>query len=68
MSIPIRKSEKVYLFSRGLWPTCLGQRHDVDEELLSDFIISGITRIVHILEDDELGGLMEALDKIYRWI
>jgi hypothetical protein len=33
--------------------------HNVDEELLLD-IISGIIRIVQKLEEDELGGLIDA--------
>jgi hypothetical protein len=54
------------LFVKGIRPTCLDQRHDVDEELLSHFIIGGITRIVQRLEDDELDGLIDAPNEVYR--
>jgi hypothetical protein len=43
----------------------LDRRDDIDEELLSEFLVGAITRIIQRLEDD-LGRLIVVVDKVYR--
>jgi hypothetical protein len=59
---------RAYSFGKGLGPTGLDKRHDIDSKVFSNFIIGGITRIVQRLDDDELGELIDAPNEIYRWI
>jgi hypothetical protein len=43
----------------------LDQRDDIDGELLSEFLVGAITRIIQRLED-ELGRLIIVVDKVYK--
>jgi hypothetical protein len=56
------------LFGKGLEAIGLDQKHNVDEEILSNFIIGGIIRVVQRLEDDELSGFIDAPHELYWWI
>jgi hypothetical protein len=54
------------LIGEGLGPRGLDQRHDIDQELLSNFIIGGITKIIQRLGNNELDGLIYAPSEVLQ--